>query len=199
MLTETAEQISRSDLNRRIDVRGTGEAAEMARTFNAMLDRLESVFRAEREFVRDASHELRVPLTVCMGNLDVLAIGLAADDDHAATIALVTDELGRMARIVDDLRLLADAGQGDFLQPEPIDLAVLRDDLLAKIRVLAPRTWLAEGAPAGVAYADRHRLTEAVMSLADNAVRHTGPADTIAVGVDRRCGRGRAAVGARHR
>ncbi|OLT23475.1 hypothetical protein BJF78_32215 [Pseudonocardia sp. CNS-139] len=188
LLTETAEQISQSDLNRRIDVRGTGEAAEMARTFNAMLDRIESVFRAEREFVRDASHELRVPLTVCMGNLDVLAISLAADpdepaNDQAATIKLVTDELGRMARIVDDLRLLADAGQGDFLQPELIDLAVLRDDLLAKVRVLAPRRWVAEGGPSGALHADRHRLTEAVMSLADNAVRHTAPDDTIAVGI----------------
>jgi two-component system OmpR family sensor kinase len=189
LLTETAEQISRSDLNRRIDVRGTGEAADMARTFNAMLDRIESVFRAEREFVRDASHELRVPVTVCMGNLEVLAIELGRDDDrrdddHNATIALVIDELGRMARIVDDLRLLADAGGGEFLQPEPIDLAVLRDDLLAKAQVLGERIWLVEGEPSGALLADRHRLTEAVMNLADNAVRHTVPGDVIAIGAD---------------
>lgn len=188
LLTETAEQISRSDLDRRIDVRGTGQAADMARTFNAMLDRIEAVFRAEREFVRDASHELRVPVTVCMGNLEVLALELGQDGDdaadHRATIALVTDELSRMGRIVDDLRLLADAGLGDFLQPEDVDLGVLRDDLLAKARVLAPRTWLAEGGAAGTARADRHRLTEAVMNLADNAVRHTGPGDEIAIGAD---------------
>ncbi|MHA6780362.1 sensor histidine kinase [Pseudonocardia saturnea] len=184
LLTETAEQISRSDLNRRIDVQGTGEAADMARTFNAMLDRIESVFRVEREFVRDASHELRVPVTVCMGNLEVLAIELGRDDDHAATIALVIDELGRMARIVDDLRLLADAGGGEFLQPESIDLAVLRDDLLAKAQVLGDRRWLAEGEPSGTLLADRHRLTEAVMNLADNAVRHTAPDSVIAIGAD---------------
>lgn len=188
LLTETAEQISRSDLNRRIDVRGTGEAADMARTFNAMLDRIESVFRAEREFVRDASHELRVPVTVCMGNLEVLAIELGRDEDHAATISLVIDELGRMARIVDDLRVLADAGAGEFLQAEPVDLTVLRDDLLAKARVLGDRRWLAEGSPSGTLLADRHRLTEAVMNLADNAVRHTGPRDVIAIGVDAAAG-----------
>lgn len=189
LLTETAEQISRSDLNRRIDVRGTGEAADMARTFNAMLDRIESVFRAERDFVRDASHELRVPVTVCMGNLEVLAIELDRDggdgeDDHGATIALVIDELSRMARIVDDLRLLADAGGGEFLQPEEVDLTVLRDDLLAKARVLGNRRWLAEGTPSGTLVADRHRLTEAVMNLADNAVRHTGSDDVIAIGAE---------------
>ena len=65
LLTETARSISQSDLTRRIEVRGTGEAAEMARSFNAMLDRLETVFRSQREFIEDASHELRDPLTIC--------------------------------------------------------------------------------------------------------------------------------------
>jgi two-component system, OmpR family, sensor kinase len=182
LLTETAEQISRSDLERRIDVRGTGQAADMARTFNAMLDRIERVVRSEREFVRDASHELRVPVTVCMGNLEVLGMELGPDGEHRATIGLVTDELSRMGRIVDDLRLLADVGLGEFLQPEAVDLAGLRDDMLAKARVLADRRWLAEGDPHGVLLADRHRLTEALMNLADNAVRHTGEGDEIAVG-----------------
>ncbi|MGQ0576201.1 MAG: sensor histidine kinase [Pseudonocardia sp.] len=184
-LTEAAEQISRSDLTRRVEVSGQGEAADMARTFNAMLDRLSSVFRAEREFVRDASHELRVPLTVCMGNLDVLAIGLpASDTERAATVALVNDEIARMARIVDDLRLLADAGQGDFAQAERIDLATLHEDLIAKTRVLGPREWLREGEATGTMTADRHRIIQAVMNLADNAVRHTTDCDVIAIGLD---------------
>lgn len=183
LLTDTARQISRADLDHRIEVRGTGEAADMARTFNAMLDRLEAVFRSEREFVRDASHELRVPLTVCMGNLDVLALGLPPDDDRAATIALVTDELGRMARIVDDLRLLADAGHGDFLQPEAIDLPTLHADLLAKARALGERRWVAEGSATGTVHADRYRLTEAVMNLVDNAVQHTAAGDLVALGL----------------
>ena len=72
-LTETARSISQSDLTRRIEVRGGGEAAEMARSFNAMLDRLETVFRGQREFVQDAKHELRDPLTICRGHLELLA------------------------------------------------------------------------------------------------------------------------------
>lgn len=87
-----------------------------------------------------------------------------------------------MARIVDDLRLLADAGGGEFLQPELIDLTVLRDDLLAKAQVLGERRWLAEGEPSGSLFADRHQLTEAVMKLADNAVRHTATGAVIAIG-----------------
>ena len=56
LLTETARSISESDLTHRLEIRGGGEAADMARSFNNMLDRLESVFRSQREFVQDASH-----------------------------------------------------------------------------------------------------------------------------------------------
>ena len=58
-LTETARSISESELGRRIRVRGTDEVANMARTFNAMLDRLEAVYRSQREFLRAAGHEFR--------------------------------------------------------------------------------------------------------------------------------------------
>lgn len=181
-LTETAHLISQSDLTRRVEVRGSGEAAEMASTFNSMLDRLETVFRKEREFVRDASHELRVPMTVCLGNLDVLAATLRDDSESAQVITLVGDEMDRMARIVDDLRLLADAGHSDFLHPERIELDALVAGLSAKGRVLGRRRWVVEGASSGAVVADRHRLTEAVMNLVDNAVRHTDADDVIAIG-----------------
>ncbi|WP_300007985.1 HAMP domain-containing sensor histidine kinase [Pseudonocardia sp.] len=182
-LTETAQRISRSDLAGRIAVRGSGEAADMARTFNAMLDRLQAVFHTEREFVRDASHELRVPLTVCMGNLDVLAVGLPeSEKENLQVIGLVTDEIGRMARIVDDLRLLADAAQPDFLAPERIDVDALLADLLAKSRRLGDREWHLDAAPGGEIDADRHRITEAVLNLTENAVQHTRAGDAIAIG-----------------
>lgn len=178
-LTETARSISQSDLTNRIAVRGSGDAAEMARTFNAMLDRLETVFRSQREFVRDASHELRDPLTICRGHLE-----LVGDDpeEQRATVALVLDEVERMGRIVDDLQLLADAEQLDFLRPEWIDLDLFGHELTAKASALAPRAWRLESSGQGMFYADRHRVTEAVMNLAHNAVQHTHPDDTIAIG-----------------
>src|SRR5918999_1606034 len=119
-LTQTARSISQSDLTHRIGVHGAGDAAEMARSFNAMLDRLEGVFRGQREFVQDASHELRDPLTICRGHLELLG-----DDpeERKQTVGLVIDELDRMSRMVDDLQLLAEAEQPDFVQREPLDLA----------------------------------------------------------------------------
>jgi signal transduction histidine kinase len=178
-LTHAARSISESDLTRRIEVYGTDEAAQMARSFNAMLDRLESVFTSQREFVEDASHELRDPLTICRGYLELLP-----DDpgERKAAITIVLDELDRMARIVDDLRLLAEVEQPNFLRPDPVDLSLLTDELVAKAHPLASRAWRLEAAAEGVVIADRQRLTQAIMNLAHNAAQHTTENDTITLG-----------------
>ena len=193
-LTETARSISESDLTHRIEIRGGGEAADMARSFNAMLDRLESVFQSQREFVQDASHELRDPLTICRGHLELLG-----DDpeERRATTALVLDELDRIGRIVDDLQLLAEAEHPDFLRREWIDLDVLTHELVAKATALAPRRWGLDRVASGSVFADRQRLTEAVMNLAHNAVQHTVAHDSVAIGSAARRERG-AHLGARH-
>jgi two-component system OmpR family sensor kinase len=180
-LTDTARSISQSDLTHRIDARGTGEAADMARSFNAMLDRLEAVFRSQREFVRDANHELRDPLTIIRGHLELMR---QDDDDpeRQRTINILLDELDRVGRIVGDLQLLAEAEQPGFLDLEWIDADFLSHELVSKATALDARKWELEGAATGTFFADRHRLTEAVMNLAHNAVQHTTPDDTIAIG-----------------
>ncbi len=178
-LTDTARSISQSDLTRRISASGGDEASEMARSFNAMLDRLEAVMRSQREFVHDASHELRDPLTIVGGHLELLS---EEPEERDATIALVADELERMGRIVDDLQLLADAQQHDFLRPTWIDLEPFTNELLAKAAAMASRTWVVDAAADAEVLVDRHRLTEAVMNLVHNAVQHTVGHDTIAIG-----------------
>jgi two-component system, OmpR family, sensor kinase len=184
LLTDTARMISESDLRGRVPVQGDDEAAGMARTFNAMLDRLEGVFQAEREFIRDTGHELRVPLQICLGNLALIEDGLLDDDpeERAKTIAVTASELERMGRIVEDLQVLADTERPDFLQPEPVDLPLFTEELAAKARSLAPRRWTVDNVAEGVLVADRQRLTEAMMNLAHNAVQHTAPEDTLALG-----------------
>jgi two-component system, OmpR family, sensor kinase len=180
-LTDTARSISQSDLTHRVDARGTGEAADMARSFNAMLDRLEAVFRSQREFVRDANHELRDPLTIIRGHLELMNLD---DDpeDRRRTIKIVLDELDRIGRIVGDLQLLAEADQPGFLDLEWIDAELLSHELVSKATALADRRWQLDQAATGMFFADRHRLTEAMMNLAHNAVQHTDPEDTIAIG-----------------
>jgi two-component system OmpR family sensor kinase len=180
-LTETARSISRSDLTKRIDVSGTGEATDMARSFNAMLDRLEAVFQSQREFVQDANHSLRDPLTIIRGHIQLMEVDRDPEErERAAKLAL--DELDRVSTVVDDLKLLAEVDQPGFLRLEWLDLEAFTHELVAKGMALASRRWVVDHASEGKLFADRHRLTEAVMNLAHNAVQHTNESDEIGIG-----------------
>ena len=178
-LTETAEAITESDLTRRIPVEGDDEISRLAATFNDMLERLETAFTAQRTFIDDAGHELRTPITIIRGHLDVMS-----DDpeDRAETMALVSDELDRMARIVDDLLLLAKAEQPDFLRLEPVELSDLTTELLVKSRALGERSWQLDACAEGTIPIDPQRVTQAVLNLARNAVEHTAEGAEIGIG-----------------
>ena len=180
-LTETARTITETDLTRRIRVEGSDELAELGQTFNAMLDRLDAAFASQRSLVRDAGHELRTPITIVRGHLELLG-----DDpvERRETIELVTDELDRMSRFVDDLLLLARAERPDFLQLETVELESLTNELVAKAGALAPRDWRLDAASHGMVVVDRQRLTQAIMNLAHNAVQQTSDGDVIAVGAE---------------
>jgi two-component system, OmpR family, sensor kinase len=178
-LRDTARSITESDLTRRIPVEGDDELADLARTFNEMVDRLEAAFASQKEFISDAGHELRTPITIVRGHLELL------DDDpkeRAETIELVTDELDRMGRLVNDLLLLAKAQRPDFLQPEPIEADEFTRELFAKASALAGRDWRLSEVASGRIVADRQRLTQAVMNLSQNAVNHTGDRDAVELG-----------------
>ncbi|GAB2562062.1 hypothetical protein GCM10027269_15140 [Kribbella endophytica] len=175
----TAEQIGESDLRRRIDVVGNDDVSHLARTFNTMLDRLEVAFVAQREFVDNAGHELRTPITVIRGHLELMS-----DDpvDREETRALVLDELARMNRMVDDLLVLAKSDRPDFLKLEEVNLTELVIEVVAKARPLADRTWRVDETTDTTIIADPQRLTQALMQLVSNAVRHTTTDDRIALG-----------------
>jgi two-component system, OmpR family, sensor kinase len=178
-LTETAETISDSDLTRRIPVEGDDEISRLARTFNEMLDRLEESFTAQRRFIDDAGHELRTPITIVRGHLDLLG---EDPEEREETLSLVSDELSRMARIVDDLLLLAKSQQQDFIRIEPVELADLTTELLVKGRTLGQRSWQLDACAEGIIRADPQRVTQAMLNLARNAVEHTVPGAEIGLG-----------------
>jgi two-component system OmpR family sensor kinase len=178
-LTRTARTISETDLSGRIPVRGRDEVAQLASTFNEMLARLERAFASQRRFVDDAGHELKTPLTIVRGHLELLE-----DDpqERRETLALVMDELDRMSRIVQDLLLLAKHEQPDFLDLATVEIGGLTDDVHAKAQGLAAREWVLEGRGRGVIVADRQRLTQALLQLAQNAARYSGEAEPIGLG-----------------
>lgn len=178
-LAQTARQISETDLSRRIPVRGGDEIAQLARTLNAMLDRLEAAFADQREFLADVSHELRTPITVIRGHIETLG---EDPSEGREAVMVIQDELDRMNRFVDDLLLLVRASRPDFLRPEPLDLDLLTQEVFAKARLLGDRSWVLEGTGIGLISADSQRLTQAITNLASNAANHTGPGEPIWIG-----------------
>ncbi len=177
-LADATAEIDERDLTHRIDVNGTGELAELGHRFNAMLDRVEAAFATQREFLGDAGHELRTPITVLQGHIELIQ---PDDPLPADTRALALDELDRMSRIVEDLVTIATSERPDFITASPIDVADLTHDIVDKARALAPRDWRVETNAVLVADLDRQRIIQAWMNLARNAAQHTADGGTITI------------------
>ncbi|WP_406249208.1 sensor histidine kinase [Microbacterium sp. M] len=174
-----AREISEHDLTARVPVEGNDDIAAVATTFNQMLDRLEGVYATQQRFVDDAGHELRTPITIVRGHLELLS-----DDpvERRETLRLVSGELDRMSRIVTDLLVLARAEQPDFVRVAGCDIASLTLDIEAKAQALGDRRWQLMEVAEGRARLDPQRITQAVLQLAANAVQITEPGARIRIG-----------------
>ena len=160
---------------------GSGaEVQALAETFNHMLDRLAEPFTGQREFVADASHELRTPLTVMRGQLEVLAAQEHPSSSEVRRVErLVQAEITRIARLVDDLLVLAQAERSDFLRTETIELRPFVTELWDGISLTAKRRFELGPVPEGSLRADPDRLAQALRNLARNAIEHTAAADGV--------------------
>ena len=180
VLRSTAATITETDVSRRIAVTGHDEVADLGRTFNGMLDRLQEALDSQRRMLDDAGHELRTPITVIRGHLELM------DEEDPADVRgtrdLSIDELDRMARLVEDLLVLAKARRPDFLRRRDVDVAAVVESTYEKAQALAPRTWALDPLTPARARVDPERLTQALLQLASNAVAVTGEGDTIGFG-----------------
>jgi signal transduction histidine kinase len=179
-LREATQRISETDLTERIPVRGNDDISELTRTYNDMLDRLQDAIDTQRRFLDDAGHELRTPITIVRGHLELLDPN--DPQDVAETRALLLDEVDRMGRMVADLILLSKAQRPDFLEVRPIDLAGLTLDARQKARMLGDRRWVVESCADGVIDGDPERLTQALLELAQNAMKYSDPGSRIGIG-----------------
>jgi signal transduction histidine kinase len=172
--------ISGRDLAARVPVPDTAdEIAALARTMNAMLDRLESSAGTQRRFVADASHELRSPLTTLQVGLDVLA---ANPDIPAHQIRRLSAEAERLSRLVTDLLLLAQADEHALVdRPVEVDL----DDLVyrhqERLQTAHPQLRVGLDLHPVRILGDPRQLERAIGNLADNAARHAHTRVVLAV------------------
>ncbi len=174
-MASVATRVDAGELEPRMDVaRGGGEVSVLAEAFNNMLDRLTGELKGQREFIADASHELRTPITVIRGQIEVLAAEEAPTaDDVRRAAGHVQHEITRISRLVDDLLLLAQAEHRGFLRPEPVELETFVEQLWDGISLTARRHFELGPVPAGTLFADPDRLAQALRNLAGNAIRHT--------------------------
>ncbi|MBE9047326.1 HAMP domain-containing protein [Pleurocapsales cyanobacterium LEGE 10410] len=178
-LTDTSRAIGENNLEQRIQVRGNDEIAQLGSTFNDMLDRLSSAFFSQRQFLNDVSHELKTPITIIQGHLELMGNSY---QEQQETKEIVVDELERMSRLIADLTILAKSEQPNFLHLETLDLGSLTQEIYLKTKALADRNWQLEALGRGKIVADRQRIVQAITNLAQNATKHTKPEDTIAIG-----------------
>jgi len=179
-LREATQRISETDLSERIPVQGNDDVSELTRTYNSMLDRLESALDTQRRFLDDAGHELRTPLTIVRGHVELLDASDSAEVEE--TRALLLDEIDRMSRMVEDLILLSKAKRPDFLIVDVIDLGTFTRDVLEKVRTLGERQWTSDDVGEGPFIGDAQRLTQALVELAYNAVKFSPEGSRISLG-----------------
>jgi signal transduction histidine kinase len=175
-ITGTARRLSVESMGERIgEVRSRDELAELAGTFDDMLDRLQAAFDAQRHFVANASHELRTPLSVIRTELDVT---LADEDADVAELrrmgGVVRDATERAGQLVNSLLLLARTDGAGLGVREPVDLAVVVDRAWRSARVEAEQRGIRASftvAPAPT-FGDPALLERIAGNLLENAVRH---------------------------
>ncbi len=180
-MTTLAGSIEKGELDQRLGDPGTDdEVGQLAATFDAMLDRLQAAMVLQRRLLSDVSHQLRTPLTVARGHLEVLARQPEVHREEVLeTTHVVVDELDHMRALVERLLLLGRALEPDFLQPEPLDLRTFMTDLFEATRVLAPRRWELAPIPDVVLVVDVAKVRGALLNLIDNAVGATAEDDVI--------------------
>ena len=186
-ITTTAASIESGDLDRRLGDQGTDdEVGQLAATFDSMLDRLQAAMVVQRRLLSDVSHQLRTPMTVARGHLEVLARQATVDlAEVRETVGVVVDELDHMRALVERLLLLGRALEPDFLEVEALDLRTFLSDLFDAARVLADRRWSLAPVPDLVLELDVNKVRGALLNLIDNAVGATVVGDVIALRAER--------------
>ena len=186
-LRRATESIGEDDLTTRVPVKGRDDLTALAAAVNRMLDRVQTSVEAQRNLLDDVGHELRTPIAVVRGHLE-LTDPTDPEDVHQTQL-LTIDELDRMGVLIDDLILLAKSAQSDFITPVDTDVAELTEMVFDKSLALGERRWQLESAAFTRAMIDPTRITQAWLQLVANAVKYSSHCSTVRLGSAVRDGR----------
>jgi signal transduction histidine kinase len=187
-MIEAAEALTFNSPRKRLPLAGTEDRIDaLGRTLNRMLERLDNSYQHANRFSADAAHELRTPLAIMRGELELLATRQLPEDAKAA-IETTLGEAERLTQIVESLTVL---GQMESVTGKRAHLAVdlynLAAETIDQMRLMAVDKGIAIDGPSGAhatTAGDRDRLKQVLVNLLDNAIKYTQPGGRIAVTVE---------------
>lgn len=178
-LRDAASRMTASESADRIPVSGDDDVSELTRTINDMLDRLSDAAQQQRRLLDDVRHELKTPITIVRGHLELLDARDHAEVESVRSLAI--DEFDRMSELIDDLAVLAEI-ERDTLLRETVDVGALTRDVFAKVSAIPGHEWVLESVASTTAEIDRARMTQAWLQLVDNAAKYSPPGSRIELG-----------------
>ena len=176
VVSSAARRLGAGDLSQRVPAGGRDEIGQLARTFNSMAEGLQSAERQRRNLVADVAHELRTPLSNIQGYVEAVRDGLLKPDD--ATVDTIHQQVVYLARLVEDLRVLAEAEAEDFrldVEPDSLEVVVQRSVEAFRPRAEGKGVTLVSDLPTELPLVvlDRTRISQVMANLLENAIRHT--------------------------
>ena len=187
-ITETAREISSSDLGRRLEVSGPDdELKKLALTFNSMLDRLEKSFKRQKQFVSDASHELRTPISVIKGYVDLLdRWGKEKEDVRDEAIEAIKKETDNMKQLMENLLLLARGDDSELKkEEEKFNFNELVKEIIKEFELMEKNIQLELEEEVEVEfYGDQNLFKQLFRIFLDNAVKFTSKKGEIKIRID---------------
>ncbi len=158
------------------------ELQALADTLNSMLERLDTEFKTRERFIATVSHDLRTPLTVIQGQIDVLLMQRALDKEARHRLEMMSREVRRLARMTNNLLLSAQLESIPAFTPGEVDLSELLDEVAREARVLAPNLKFEISIPEIVVVpGDYDLLKQMVLNVVDNAVKFTPEEGTVSL------------------
>jgi two-component system OmpR family sensor kinase len=195
-IMDTMHQITAENLKLRIALPETkDEISRLAETFNEMLDRLEKTFSSQRRFIEDLAHELKTPLSILKGELEVTLKKLRSPDEYESTLSSSLEEANRIIKIVEDLLMLAryDKNMVPF-EMKSLNIESLVRNLVDGIRPLAEQKnidlHLSSKSSANI-YGDEDKLKRLILNILENAVKYTPSPGKVFVDISEERGQAR--------
>jgi heavy metal sensor kinase len=190
-ITQTARMITSQNLNQRITPpKVKDEISRLIETFNGMISRLDQSFRQIKQFSSDASHELKTPLTILKGEVEVMLRKERTHQEYQQTLKSNLEEINRMSQIVEDLLLLSRADTGEIkLNKEDINLAEILAEVVSQMEILARSKRLHLSASNNHQdihiLADALRIRELLINLIENGIKYTEEGGSIHISLQK--------------